>query len=338
MCACSKAFFSFWSREFEKLLVYQDQYFGDNPLWIGNVLEEDSVSAFSQGCLSSPTLMRHSVALTDQSFRKERASSLNSCHSTEVLWLLPVQSRGTEEDYAQQPLSDKKVACGECGDMEGDDLDACTSQKPLEPPMVCAIELGPRKFDTYKRRILPRRKTRSSIHELVREPARREERSPRHCSTVPSVATRPGDMCEGAASFCQSAIGLTSPRGGYVLVAEACRFVFALALTLDLLLGLCPLIGSLLFVYFSPHRIAERASASDTSSISGDCADAVSGPASFPGGYLFSSEYMTATATLCAFRLAPLWNILFAFLMFFLHAALLLSQAAGIFVPMQPEV
>ncbi|CDJ64844.1 hypothetical protein, conserved [Eimeria necatrix] len=85
-----ETFFSFWCREFEKLLLYQDQHFGDNSLWVTNALEKESISAFSQGNVS---FRADEVPCTTPpaSYIREEADVFSkhfNDRSKDVLWLV----------------------------------------------------------------------------------------------------------------------------------------------------------------------------------------------------------------------------------------------------------
>lgn len=339
-CICAQAFFSFWSREFEKLIVYQDQYFGDNPLWIGNLLEEDSLSDFSQERLFSPKATNQSVS--PRHCRADSTEPSSNVHrGAHVLWLVPQRAtKSKEDDCASQSLGGGRACCPACDDMlelEGHP-GVCTCQGLPEPPMTCAVAMDLGKVEAYKRLVIRNTKNPSLNRESVHHSYGPEGVTQEQCATLSDARSGPAGVQRAVVNLRQLGGCSESSENRGVLVAEACRFVFVLAFTLDLLLGLIPLLVALFVLYFLPPELVPLTTDIAASEASlDDCIVADIEPAAFPAGYLVSQP-STVSATLCALRLAPFSGIILALFVSFMHAALLSCQAARIFIPAKPRL
>ncbi|KAL8450602.1 hypothetical protein Emed_002474 [Eimeria media] len=322
-----EAFFTFWSREFKKLLIYQDQYFGDNPLWIGNVLEEDSISAFSQEHLFSSISTANCSSFSDPQLPSKEELQLKSHLPKEVHWFIPQKTRDLNEPCKAQSVTDEHSGCGVCMERFEGPTGICVCQGLPEPPMTYAIGIDLAELGNSRSLSCLKDKFRLLDKQRDPEPADAEAAPPKpYCQPSPATSIFSENM--EAVEAMHSPIGGSGKltQGG-LPVSEACRFMFALALTTDLLLGLLPLFGSLLLIYFLPQKGIDPSSP-------GDCADLVPGLFSVPGGYLVSPQSMTTTAALCALHHTSFWSIFLALLAFFTHAALLSSQATDFFFPM----
>lgn len=205
--------------------------------------------------------------------------------------------------------------------------------------MTCAIAVSLGKVETCKRMTLTNNKEWVFGRRLGNGVDRPGGLPSVHSATGSNITSKSDDMGNMTVA---SQVNCSENAGSrFVQVVEACRFVFALALTLDLLLGLFPLLATLLFTYLLPHRAfpaLTSAAASGGSSISGLCANAAVGPAAFPGGNLVSSSLMTRTDTFCALHLALFRSLLLVLLVSTVYAALLFTRAARIFIPVETRV
>lgn len=332
MSFCLQVFFSFWCREFEKLILYQDKCFGDNPFWISNALEEDSVSAFSQACLSSSTYQTPRASLRGPfSHEKDEPPLIHSTHgkATEVLWLLPQHvsevQNGCSAQHADQGAANREEKSHKSKSL----LREIPCRKPSEPPMMYAIAVSVEKPKTRERLALTfhkqERMRENPVHSLFRKDKLALERS----TTVSDIASKLKNTGHPPVALKEENSAVH--RGGLIPVAEVCQFVFVLALTLDLLLGLFPLLIALLCLYLLPQQPYSGAAAL--------CVEPATGPAAVPGGYLlyllFSSRPATATNAFCALHVANVWSIVLALLVSSVYATLLFCRAVHLFFPVK---
>lgn len=126
-------------------------------------------------------------------------------------------------------------------------------------------------------------------------------------------------------------------KNAVVLVAETCRFFFALSLTLDLLLGLLPLLGATIAFYLLPYRAFSYPKPPEATALSFPdvCSQSDSGTTSFFALFLLFQQMTSLTSTFCAFRHLFLWSLGLTSAVAFLYAALLFSQASRVFFPLE---
>ncbi|KAL8455490.1 hypothetical protein Emag_000619 [Eimeria magna] len=334
-----EAFFIFWSREFEKLLIYQDQYFGDNPMWIGNVLEEDSISAFSQELLFSSTFTANCTSSSDPRLPRKEKLQMKDHLSKGVHWLIAQRERdhrGPCEERSVIEEIDEPSGCKACTERFGGPTGICICQGVPEPPMTYIIGIDLAELENSRRLTYVEDKLRVLNKQRGHEPSDGEAAPPiPYWQHSPATSTSSEGM-EAAEATRSAGEGSGKLSQGGLPVIEACRFMFVLVLTTDLLLGLFPLLASLLLIYFLPEKGIDLSvsPARDHSELPGDCADLVLAPFSIPGGYLVSSQSMTTTVALCALHFTSFWSIFLALLASLMHAALLSGQATNFFLPM----
>lgn len=326
-----EVFFTFWCREFEKLILYQDKCFGDNPFWIPNALEEDSVSAFSQACLSSSTY-RTPRASARRSLSHERGESPlghSRGRGTEVLWLVPQHTSEVQQACSTQLADDGATNREEKSDRPHGLLKDLSCRKPSEPPMMYAVAVSLVKPETRKRLALTCHKQRRLWGNPVHGSAKEDKPALERSTTVSDIASYHENT--GQTTLALKTESSRAYRGGLIPVAEACQFVFVLALTLDLLLGLFPLLIALLPLYLLPQQ--------PYSGSAGPCHEVAMGPAAVPGGYLLSSSRpTTATDALCALHVANVWSIVLALVVSSIYATLLFCRAVHLFFPVKSRV
>ncbi|OEH79633.1 hypothetical protein cyc_04245 [Cyclospora cayetanensis] len=321
-------FFAAWCREFEKLLTYQDTCFGSNPMWVENALEEDSVSAFSVGFLDSSPVSEGDTAssLLRPSIR-EKAEMADSKQGEdrpkEVFWVFPEHVH-VERAERSRKAADPSAIDGDGGSGDGAEglSDCCSGYVPPEPPMMCAVAVSRCKLEAWK-------------HDTSVKTEGYLVKGSAFGSTLSSHATSSPSSLWGdfeKLTLTDEDNDVSPAEGKSVLVVEACRFLFALALTLDLL-GLFPLLSAIVLLYLLPHRLSPHSAsrAADPSAFPAVCAETAASPAGFPGGYLVASRPLSFTATLCALDMLPFWSLMLIVAIAVVHAGLLFGQAGRIF-------
>ncbi|KAL8436212.1 hypothetical protein Efla_003742 [Eimeria flavescens] len=334
-----ETFFNFWCREFEKLLVYQDQFFESNPFWICNVLEEDGFSAYSEeDKLVSPRLTGESSA------QREPNSTQRSldCSNTEgVQWLVSQRSRESRDLSGKQSELEERLRCNACnGSNEGRE-GICVCKDVIGPPMTYAVAVNLGKLEQSKRPTLLRGRAVALKRQEDDEVAAVQAPLSRHCSSLSQAASSSSDTLEATGTAHDSQGSCKHLQNRFLPVVDICRFMFALVLTLDLLLGLLPLLGALLLVYFLPAKEMHStvgASVLEASQTPSNCFDSALSPIFFPGGYLVSPSSLTASVAFCALHSAAFWSIILALLASLFSAALLVCQASSLFFPVQAEL
>lgn len=296
-----------------------------------NALEKDSISAFSQGHVS---FRADEVPCTTPpaSYIREEADVFSKHFndgSKDVLWLVcqPTCERQAGRSFNSPGVRNTESNRDE--DTANKQLGICPSTAPPAPPMTCAIAVSLGKLKTCKR-VAPNEKRhffrRNSVRRLVHHaPARAR------CKTVSDTVS----ISEGTGRHAgEEGDRVTGNFGNqFVLVAEACRFIFALSLTLDLLLGLLPFLGAIVLAYLLPNKGSiDNQSAALSVSFMGACEHREWTAVALPVGYLLSLQ--TSAATVCTLRELALWSLALALLVSSVHALILFSQAARIFFPL----
>lgn len=329
MRACPQTFFRLWCREFQRLLLYQDQYFGKSPLWVASALDEDGISNFSQECCprlinAEPCPSIHPGCIQDYA----NAISEHSSWCKEALQTVPPHISEPQADCTLQfPAASGAEVAGAGEGTAGDQLYICTG--PADPPITCAAianlgALGTRRYPaSTKGRWLPGR---SSAHGLPKP------RGPvlAHSNPVSDLVSISSGVEEKTGVGDDGAGRNTGSKS--VSVAEVCRFLFALSLTLDLVLGLLPLLGAVILFYLLQHTVSPypKSEQLDSFSSSSVCSDATA----FTAVFLSFSRSSSFTSMLCAFQHLFLWSLVLTSGVALFYAALLSSQASRFFFPL----
>ncbi|CDJ36219.1 uncharacterized protein EMH_0041020 [Eimeria mitis] len=260
-----ETFFSLWRREFETLLFYQEHYFGYNPLGVTGVLQEGGISDFSQG---------HTPRLTSTEFCPS-TSRVCICddadtilkHSScdrEVLRIVPRHASEAQAHCSLQfPASGGATVAGVHDGMARDQTHLCTG--PQGPPTTYAVAISLGGTGPWRRRRLSKRRWvsgKNSLHGLLKP----RGTALTHSNTVSDLVSAFGDMEEETGV----GDGRVADNSGakHVLVAEACRFLIALSLTLDLVLGILPLLGAIILFYLLPCRDPSYQKSADSTALS----------------------------------------------------------------------